>query len=577
MATEGTTTPPVLHGPTAKEKKYDRQLRLWAASGQAALEEAHLLLVNAGSGVAGIEALKNLVLPGMGQFTILDSATVREEDLGVNFFLDEQSLGKSRAAETCRYLQELNPDVRGFSISEPVETFISRPDSLTRYSHILVASPIAPVVLESISEHARLTHKPVIYIHCVGFYAQFSLYLPPTFPIVDTHPDPASTTDLRLLKPWPALSEFAALKSAGLDEMNDHDHGHVPYIVILLHYLEQWKAMHDGKLPVTYREKTEFRELVRAAMRTKNAEGGEENFEEAIAAVLKSLNEPTASSGIKEVFAAEECQNLTPDSANFWIIANAISQFYASEGVLPLPGSIPDMKAQSADYIALQNVYKTKAREDVQKVLLTVRNLEQQLSRSRPSIPDSEVEAFCKGAAHVKLIRGRPLHIVKPGEQYAGLTWGDRAKFASNALVDDSSLILLYIAFLAYDEFCATNRTNENLPSPRAPGADAAGVEEDTQTLADIATRIISGILAEAGRDYNSDGEKEEWEGIKQRLTQYCQELTRAGGAELHNVASLAGGIIAQEIIKVITKQYIPVDNTCVFDGVKSLSEVFRI
>lgn len=62
MATE--TIPPPLQGPTSKERKYDRQLRLWAANGQAALEDAHILLVNSGSGVAGIETLKNLVLPG---------------------------------------------------------------------------------------------------------------------------------------------------------------------------------------------------------------------------------------------------------------------------------------------------------------------------------------------------------------------------------------------------------------------------------------------------------------------------------------------------------------------------------
>jgi NEDD8-activating enzyme E1 regulatory subunit len=57
-------TPPILHGPSDKEKKYDRQLRLWAASGQAALESANLLLVNSGAGVVGIETLKNLILPG---------------------------------------------------------------------------------------------------------------------------------------------------------------------------------------------------------------------------------------------------------------------------------------------------------------------------------------------------------------------------------------------------------------------------------------------------------------------------------------------------------------------------------
>ena len=57
-------TPPLLHGPSDKEKKYDRQLRLWAASGQEALEGAHILLVNSGSGAVGVETLKNLVLPG---------------------------------------------------------------------------------------------------------------------------------------------------------------------------------------------------------------------------------------------------------------------------------------------------------------------------------------------------------------------------------------------------------------------------------------------------------------------------------------------------------------------------------
>jgi hypothetical protein len=57
-------TPPVLRGPSDKEKKYDRQLRLWAANGQAALEEAHILLLNSGSGTVGVETLKNLALPG---------------------------------------------------------------------------------------------------------------------------------------------------------------------------------------------------------------------------------------------------------------------------------------------------------------------------------------------------------------------------------------------------------------------------------------------------------------------------------------------------------------------------------
>lgn len=117
------TFPSAIVGPYSKERKYDRQLRLWAASGQQALEGSRVLLVNSDgpwgkestgvSGVVGVEALKNLVLPGIGGFTIVDPAPVTETDLGVNFFVEEDSLGKSRAEETCRLLMELNPDVDG--------------------------------------------------------------------------------------------------------------------------------------------------------------------------------------------------------------------------------------------------------------------------------------------------------------------------------------------------------------------------------------------------------------------------------------------------------------------------------
>jgi NEDD8-activating enzyme E1 regulatory subunit len=123
MAATSPTSPPI-KAPTAKEKKYDRQLRLWAASGQQALEESHVLLVipesgenSSSSSVAGIETLKNLVLPSIGNFTIADSAKVAEADLGVNFFLRSESLGTSRAEECRHLLEELNPDVKGNAIS----------------------------------------------------------------------------------------------------------------------------------------------------------------------------------------------------------------------------------------------------------------------------------------------------------------------------------------------------------------------------------------------------------------------------------------------------------------------------
>jgi molybdopterin/thiamine biosynthesis adenylyltransferase len=50
-----------------------------------------------GSTAIGTETLKNLVLPGCGNITIVDDALVKESDLGNNFFVTEEDIGKSRA------------------------------------------------------------------------------------------------------------------------------------------------------------------------------------------------------------------------------------------------------------------------------------------------------------------------------------------------------------------------------------------------------------------------------------------------------------------------------------------------
>jgi amyloid beta precursor protein binding protein 1 len=206
--------------------------------------------------------------------------------------------------------------------------------------------------------------------------------------------------------------------------MEMDDHGHVPYIALLLHFLEEWKAEHGGQPPQNYKEKTEFRNGVSKAARTNNPEGGEENFDEAVAAVLKSLHPPKPTSSVKEMFKENECQALDHNSASFWVIAHAVGLFYTKHGVLPVPGSVPDMKARSADYIELQNIYKAKARKDFTEVLDSVREIEQNTGRTVP-IQEKDVEAFCKNAAHIKLVRGRPFHVATASSK---IKWGDRAK-----------------------------------------------------------------------------------------------------------------------------------------------------
>lgn len=63
----------------------------------------------------------------------------------------------------------------------------------------------------------------------------------------------------------------------------------------------------------------------------------------------------------------------------------------------------------------------------------------------------------------------------------------------------------------------------------------------------------------------------------QERFRQTAQEVSRAAGGELHNVSAVTGGMVAQEMIKIITKQYVPIDNTCMFDGIESRCQVLRL
>ncbi|KAI3157155.1 hypothetical protein CBS147325_855 [Penicillium roqueforti] len=555
--------PAALTGPTSKERKYDRQLRLWAATGQQALEDSHVLLVNSDgplgqyntgvTGVAGVETLKNLVLPGIGGFTIVDPAIVTESDLGVNFFLEEGSLGKSRAEETCRLLKELNPDVEGHYYLKRIEELLVDPDFLPQHKLVIISGPMRRSTLVPLTQEAKQLGIPVLYLHSVGFYSTFSVQLPAEFPIVETHPDPESTQDLRLLNPWPELVAAAANLN-NLDTLDDHQHGHVPYILLLLHFLEQWKQSHEGNAPSNYKEKTEFREFVRSQTRTSNPEGGEENFDEAVAAVLKTIAPFSLRSSIREVFDMNQCQQLSASSQDFRVIASAIKTFHASHGVLPLPGSLPDMKAQSADYVSLQNIYKAKARQDVEEVTTTVRQLESNLRRQTSAIPDRDIEVFCKNAAHIKVVLGRDIPQISIDSDASTL------KTIRNELNVPDTLIPIFIATQILDSV--------------VDEIQSSGHEEDRSVDDDglwnsHTERILALLTAADGSAVSQEA--------RVQIASAIKELRRAEGGELHNISSLTGGLVAQEALKVITRQYGPLDNTCVFDGARSKSEMYRL
>jgi amyloid beta precursor protein binding protein 1 len=45
-------------------------------------------------------------------------------------------------------------------------------------------------------------------------------------------------------------------------------------------------------------------------------------------------------------------------------------------------------------------------------------------------------------------------------------------------------------------------------------------------------------------------------------------EMCRYAGAELHSMASLLGGMVGHEVIKLVTHQYVPFNNTFIYNGI---------
>lgn len=149
---------------------------MWAATGQNALEASRILLLSATATSTSI--LKNLVLPGIGHFTILDAATVTPEDAGNNFFLEgPDSIGKNRADEAVRLLGELNDGVEGKAVQESVEDVLEKKPEWIKGFTLVIAHNLKAKVVQQLSDllWEDEAGPGLIVVKSAGFLAEFSI------------------------------------------------------------------------------------------------------------------------------------------------------------------------------------------------------------------------------------------------------------------------------------------------------------------------------------------------------------------------------------------------------------------
>ncbi|KAJ3007038.1 UNVERIFIED_CONTAM: NEDD8-activating enzyme E1 regulatory subunit, partial [Siphonaria sp. JEL0065] len=518
-------------GPS-KEQKYDRQLRLWQAHGQKALETANILVINACA--TSTETLKNLVLPGIGSFTIVDGKTVDGSDVGNNFFLEADSIGSNRGLMATALLGELNADVRGSSVQVNGDLQRTLTSDFVSGFSLVIASQLGTADATHLATTCRALKIPLMLVRAYGFVGHLRIDTE-EHSVVESHPD--SIMDLRLDCPFPELVDYC--NSFDLPSLENMPFAHVPYVVILSKCLQEWRAKNNGSLPQTSVERTAFKSSISALVRP----GVEkENFDEALVAAFRAASPTTIPGNIASILKEAKTKPITSESSSFWILARAVSEFVDAEGKLPLAGAVPDMKADTESFVKLQTIFRDRAHADAVKV----HTIATQLAGTTITPPTFEETArFCKNARTLNIVRTSSLES-ELAEPYA-----KAGEIARNA-EDLESPIHLYLALRAVDAFYAEHM--------RYPGYHAEEVETDIGLLKKTATNLLTRIGLPSST-------------ISDDLV---HEMVRAGASELHTMASFMGGVCAQEAIKLITGQYVPLNNTFVYNGMTSVGGTFE-
>ncbi|KAE8542925.1 hypothetical protein D1P53_000988 [Cryptococcus gattii VGV] len=539
------TAPVPSYRPDAKARRYDRQLRLWASAGQRSLEQARVLLV--GCDAAGSQSLKNLVLPGISQFTILSSKTTTAQDVATNFFLHPDSIGSNIAQESVKYLKELNPAVEGEARTEDPAIIIKTDPQFFLSFTLIILSNVEPSLENQISEILWEASSsiggpdiPLIAIRNSGFISRVQIQLR-EHTVVDSHPD--TTHTLRIDEPFLALEQYA--RSLDLANMDSMEHSHIPWVVLLVRAASLWKESHGGKLPEASEEKAEFKEKLKA----EKIKGDEENYDEALAQAYRVWSKSDVPWEIKGLLNDESVKNISTNSKNLHILLHTLNQYIIPAPHLPPTSpSLPDMHSSTTSYVALQNMYKTQYRTDLKQFKYLLSEVLQNVGLPADTVPDEEVEGFVKNVGGVGIIKGTSL---SGSKNIRGLLLTELENFDEEN--DSATCLSMYLALLASETFFESEK--------RWPGASSSdNLAADNQKIQQVLLDLFPNFS----------------EGLPEILEQSVEEVIRGGFATIPTTAAFVGGIVAQEVIKLVTNQYTPLDNTVVLNLIKSESYKFK-
>ena len=205
-----------------------------------AIETSHICVLGS-SGLAA-EVLKNLVLPNVGEFTIVDDGLVTAQDCGSNFFVTQDDVGASRAETVTKWLLEMNPDVKGNTVKKSSETVVGKEDLkfFNKFTVVIATQLFGEKLHLKLAEHLFKERIPYIALKVNGLVASMRVQFD-EITITESHPT-NDRTDLYIypkqLEVFPELSQF--IKGYDLNTKDVEKAAHLPAVAILGQFTQQW-------------------------------------------------------------------------------------------------------------------------------------------------------------------------------------------------------------------------------------------------------------------------------------------------------------------------------------------------
>lgn len=134
-------------------------------------------------------------------------------------------------------LCELNPDVKGYARVANFENILQNDIAFFHSFDLILTANLLESQLMALAQYCWTEDIPMIILRSVGFLGTVRIQVKDHC-IVELKDD-SDPFDLRIANAFPKLRDHCL--SLDLKSLDSMEHRHVPYVIILIQALEQWK------------------------------------------------------------------------------------------------------------------------------------------------------------------------------------------------------------------------------------------------------------------------------------------------------------------------------------------------